>query len=104
MVGRGSQLYAQNGNFNGEIGCLVQLTRTWVITEFAALPAGSRVIIMGQVDIAGSSGSHLSISQIFSYNNTHSSNIFANGFIIDYYANGVNSVYLYNYDSMNIDS
>ena len=35
MTNIGSNLFAKDGNENGEIGCQVQNTRQWVVTEFA---------------------------------------------------------------------
>lgn len=38
MISQGSVLYAQGQTYNGEIGCMVQNTRNWVITSFQAVP------------------------------------------------------------------
>ena len=84
MVNRGSALLAQGSTqFNGEIGCLVQNTRSWVITGFNLLPASSTVIIVGYIDFPNIAGT-VGTGEVLSYNNTHASNIRANGFIIDY--------------------
>lgn len=37
MISQGSVLYAQGQAYNGEIGCMVQNTRSWVITSFQAV-------------------------------------------------------------------
>lgn len=37
MISQGSVLYAQGQTYNGEIGCMVQNTRSWVITSFQAV-------------------------------------------------------------------
>lgn len=52
MTNLGSALYAHGStNYDGEVGCLVQNVRHWVITGFNALPAGSYVSIVGLIDI-----------------------------------------------------
>jgi hypothetical protein len=51
MTNLGSLLYAQGTSYNGEIGCLVQNTRQWVITGFNALSGGSVVRIVGKIDL-----------------------------------------------------
>lgn len=56
MTNLGSTLYAQGTSYNGEIGCLVQNTRHWVLTGFNALNGGSYVVIVGQIDLPSSSG------------------------------------------------
>ena len=56
MTNLGSALYAQGTSYNGEIGCLVQNTRQWVITGFNALGGGSYVVIIGQIDLPSSNG------------------------------------------------
>ena len=103
MTGQGSNLFAQDGSENGEIGCLVQTSRTWVITEFAELSAGSTVIIMGYIDLPGSYG-NLGTGEVLSYNGTHPTDIRGNGFIIDYYTDSSFQLYVNNYLSNNIDT
>jgi len=97
-------LYAQGGTYNGEIGCSVQSGNTWVITSFQQLPTSGRVILMGYVDIAGSSSNYLGASEVISYNSTHATNIRSNGFIIDYRYDSNSDIYLTSYSSMNIDT
>lgn len=108
MVNLGSKLYAQNLNYNGEIGCSVQSSNTWVLTSFQALSTNSRVIIMGYIDIGGSVNTYLSVREIISYNNTHDTNIRTNGFIIDYLYDGSTnspaSMTLGDYNTMNINT
>jgi hypothetical protein len=84
MVNRASNLLAQGSTqYNGEVGCLVQNIRSWVITGFNLLPAGSNVFIVGYIDMPNSYG-NIGTGEVISYNNTHPTNIRANGFIIDY--------------------
>lgn len=111
MTNIGSQLYASSQSYNGEIGCMVQNTRQWVITSFQALNGGSQVIIMGEIDFPTSYGSlngnyDLGSGEIITYNNTDPINIRANGFIIDY-VNDVNfgfQTQFPNANSWNVDS
>lgn len=54
-VSMGSQLYGQNTgkpatNKQGEVGCLVQNSYSWLITSYEELPANSQVMIAGVVD------------------------------------------------------
>ena len=54
-VSMGSQLYGMKTgkpalNRQGEIGCLVQNSYSWLITSYDELPAGSTVMIAGVID------------------------------------------------------
>lgn len=97
MVSQGSDLYAQGGDNNGEIGCMIQPTNSWVITEFQNLPGGSQVKISGEVDYTGTAGSFIGVREIVTYNNTHETNIRDNGFIIDYMGASTGGLELDNY-------
>lgn len=81
-VAAGSKLYSQGGAY-GEIGCMLQSGRSWVITGFQALAAGSVVIISGKIDIPNTSGS-IGIGEIISYSDMHDTDIYTNGSRIDY--------------------
>lgn len=100
---QGSALFASGGSENGQIGCQVQNTRSWVLTEFAQLAASGLVYIVGYIDLPASSG-YLGTGEIITYNNTHPTNIRANGFIIDYYTNGNFEISVANLNSNNVDT
>ncbi len=82
MINQGSLLYAQGQTYNGEIGCMVQNTRNWVITSFQGVAANSKIAIVGQVDMPVSAG-YIGTRYIYTYNNSHSTDIRANGFVVD---------------------
>lgn len=82
---------------------MVQNTRNWVITSFQALPANSRIIINGLIDLP-SSYHYLGVGYIYTYNNSDASNIRANGFIIDYLYDSNFDFYVANSNSWNADS
>jgi hypothetical protein len=103
MNNLGSALTAIGATENGEIGCLVQGTRSWVITGFSQLAAGSTVIIVGLIDLPSSYG-YIGYGEIISYNNTHPTDIRTNGFIIDFYSNGNFGIYVNNAQGHNTDS
>lgn len=71
-------------NKQGDVGCLVQNDYSWVITSFDQLAAGSKVQIVGSIDLPTIQTASLGMGFIVTYSNTHSSNVFANGRIIDY--------------------
>ena len=102
MTNYGSQLTAVGGTYNGEIGCLVQNTRNWVITSFATLAASSRVKIMGYIDMRTTNG-YLGTGEVITYNNTHPTDIRGNGFIIDYHSDGNFEISAADYASWNAD-
>lgn len=83
MTNLGSSLNAEGAVYNGEVGCLVQNTRSWVITGFNAMTAGTWVKVVGFIDMPSTNG-YLGGGYIKTYNNTHSTDIFTNGFVIDY--------------------
>ena len=103
MTNINSVLYAEGGNENGEIGCLVQNTRSWVITSFATLAASSRVHLMGYIDLRTTHG-YLGTGEVITYNNTHPTDIRTNGFIIDYHSDSNFELYVQNYAAWNTDS
>ena len=88
-VSMGSQLYGQKTgkpatNKQGEVGCLVQNSYSWLITSYEELPANSNVMISGVMDFPTALTSTLGTGYIVTYSNEHASNVFANGRIIDY--------------------
>jgi hypothetical protein len=88
-VSMGSQLYGHNTgkpatNRQGEIGCLVQNTYSWLITSFEELPANSNVMISGVIDLPTALTSTLGTGFIVTYTDNHASNVFTNGKIIGY--------------------
>lgn len=104
MTTLGSILTAEGGSYNGEIGCLVQNTRSWVITGFNQLPAGSKVILAGYIDFPSSSSVYLGAGQIITYNDTHPTDIRGNGFIIDYQYDSYFGIQLSDEKSHNVDT
>lgn len=71
-------------NVEGEIGCLVQNTYSWIITGFDALPAGSQVKIYGTIDFPTVPVNSLGMGYICTYSTQDASSVFANGKTIDY--------------------
>jgi len=47
----GSSLNAEGPVYNGEVGCLVQNTRSWVITGFNAMAVNDWVRVVGFIDL-----------------------------------------------------
>lgn len=70
-------------NIEGEVGCSVQNTYSWIITGFADLPANSQVTIFGQIDFPTAAVTSLGMGYICTYSN-QDSNTFANAMTIDY--------------------
>ena len=104
MTNIGSVLTAEGGSENGEIGCLVQNTKNWVITGFDTLAAGSKVILEGDIDMPTSSNVYLGAGEVITYNDTHATNIRANGFIIDYNYHSTFGIQTYDEESHNVDT
>ena len=70
-------------NVQGEVGCTVQNTYSWIITGFDQLSAGSQVIIYGTIDFPTVPVNTLGMGYICTYS-TQDSNTFTNGRTIDY--------------------
>lgn len=88
-VTMGSQLYGQNTgkpatNIQGEVGCYVQNTYSWIITGNDALPADSQVYISGVIDMPTITTTSLGTGYVVTYIGEDSTNTFANSRIIDY--------------------
>lgn len=89
-ITKGSRLYSAGGTYSGEIGCSVQFSNSaysWVVTGFAAVPAGTHVILYGKIDLPDQTG-YLGTGEIITYSNMHDTNIRNNGAIIDYVSYG----------------
>ena len=71
-------------NVEGEVGCLVQNSYSWLITSFDELPAGSTVKIQGVIDFPTEQTASLGMGYVVTYSDTHSSNVHSHGRIIDY--------------------
>jgi len=71
-------------NVEGEIGCTVKNTYSWIITGFDLLPAGSQVIIYGTIDFPTVPVNTLGMGYICTYSNQDSNNTFNNSKTIDY--------------------
>lgn len=85
----GSQLYGDptgkpSTNVQGEVGCLIQNSYSWLITSFDELPAGSQVKVAGVIDFPTIQTATLGMGWIATFGDTHSSNVFDNGRSIDY--------------------
>ena len=85
----GSTLYGYDTgkpsvNVQGEIGCIVQNSYSWVITGFAELPPNSQVIIFGWIDFPTVPVNTLGMGYVVTYSNQDSSNTFNNAKTIDY--------------------
>ena len=63
---------------------MVQNTYSWLITSYDELPAGSTVMISGVIDFPTVLTSTLGTGYVITYTNEHTTNVFANGRIIDY--------------------
>lgn len=61
MTNLGSDLVVRNsgGSYDGEIGCLVQNTRQWVITGFTQINGGSYIVIVGWIDLPTSQNGYI---------------------------------------------
>ena len=55
-----------------------------MITSFDELPAGSQVKVIGVIDFPTASTASLGMGWVVTYSDTHSSNVFTHGRIIDY--------------------
>ena len=75
---------------------------SWVITGFNALGTGQYIRIVGQIDFPTTDGS-MGAGEIVTYNDTHATNIRANGHIIDYQYDGDFDFSINNARSMNGD-
>lgn len=71
-------------NVEGEIGCLVQNTYSWLITGFDALPAGSQVNIYGFIDFPTVAVNSLGMGYVCTYSNQDVTSAFNNAKTIDY--------------------
>lgn len=85
----GSQLYGQNTgkpatNVQGEVGCIVQNTYSWIITGNDALPAGSQVYISGVIDMPNVATTSLGTGYVVTYLAEDAANTFTTSRIIDY--------------------
>lgn len=88
-VTMGSNLYGYDTgkpsvNVQGEVGCIVQNSYSWIITGFAELPANSQVVIYGRVDFPMAAIYSLGMGYICTYSTQHATNVFVNGKTIDY--------------------
>ena len=88
-VTMGSTLYGYDTgkpsiNVQGEVGCVVQNTYSWIITGFAELPANSQVIIFGVIDFPTVPVNTLGMGYIATYSNQDSTNTFTTARTIDY--------------------
>ena len=70
-------------NKQGEVGCLVQNSYSWIITSFDEITSGT-IVISGLMDLPTKSVTSLGLGEIITYGNTHSSDTYTNGRIIDY--------------------
>jgi hypothetical protein len=71
-------------NVEGEVGCLVQNTYSWIITGFDALPAGSQVKIFGLIDFPSIATNTLGMGYVCTYSNQDGTSNFNNAKTIDY--------------------
>ena len=71
-------------NVEGEVGCLVQNTYSWIITGFDALLAGSQVKIFGLIDFPTTATYSLGMGFICTYSNQDATSNFLNSRTIDY--------------------
>ena len=71
-------------NIEGDVGCQVQNTYSWLITGYDTLPANSKVSIVGSIDLPTVQTASLGMGYIVTYINTDATNVTANGRIIDY--------------------
>jgi hypothetical protein len=82
---------------------MVQNTRNWVITSFQAVAENSLIVILGEVDMPISSG-YIGTRYIYTYNNSHSTDIRANGFVVDSLNVNPSDISTQNSNSWNVDS
>ena len=61
-------------NVQGEIGCLVQNSYSWIITGFDTLPAGSQVIIYGTIDFPTVPVNSFGTGYVATYSNQDATN------------------------------
>lgn len=71
-------------NVEGEVGCLVQNTYSWIITGFDLLPAGSQVKIYGTINLPTVMTASLGSGYIATYSNQDATSAFINAKTIDY--------------------
>jgi hypothetical protein len=71
-------------NIEGDVGCQVQNTYSWLITGYDTLPSNSQVSIVGSIDLPTVQTASLGMGYIVTYINTDATNVTANGRIIDY--------------------
>jgi hypothetical protein len=71
-------------NVEGEIGCLVQNTYSWIITGFDVLAAGSQVKIYGLIDFPTTAVNSLGMGYVATYSNQDVTSAFLNAKTIDY--------------------
>lgn len=84
-----SALYGYNTgkpavNVEGEIGCYVQNTYSWIITGFDVVPAGSTITIYGKVDFPLYATSTMGMGYVCTYSNQNAVSAFANARTIGY--------------------
>lgn len=78
MVLMGSALVSSVGSNIGEIGCAIQ-SNSWYITGFAALAAGSNVILQGYLDMTTAVGTY----SVYTYDTRDDSSLLTTGKAID---------------------
>lgn len=83
---------------------MVQNSNSWVVTEFDTLPASSDVILRGYIDLPTGANTYIGAGEVITYNNTHSTDIRANGFIIDYRSDSNFEIATSNEKSHNFDT
>lgn len=71
-------------NVQGDVGCLVQNTYSWLVTGFDLLPAGSQVKIFGVIDLPLNVTTSLGNGYIATYSNQDATSAFLNAKTIDY--------------------
>lgn len=83
----GSLLYGQKAGTTqpqGEVGCYVQNTYSWIITGNDDLPAGSQVYITGEISMPLVATTNLGTGYVVTYVGDDSTNTFTTSRIIDY--------------------
>jgi len=73
-----------SNNVEGEVGCTVQNTYSWIITGFDTLLAGTQVIIYGMIDFPTAAVNTLGMGYICTYSNQDATSAFNNAMTIDY--------------------
>lgn len=71
-------------NVQGEVGCLVQNSYSWIITGFDTLPANSQVKIYGLIDFPTVATNSLGMGFVCTYSNQDATNVFTTGKTIGY--------------------